>query len=159
MKLNYHLYLGRAGHLAIMSEFLIRGWNVAIPEIDIGDDIYVVHDDNGTLRRVQVKTSVSTERKKSFSGQFNVPLKQLRDYKANYQIYYVFIVRRAINWSLPVIIRQDYLMDHFINDKIGSEYEGNLNLYFSFQKSKVTCSRIDLSNYISDFKDFPLIEK
>ena len=53
MKKNYHLYLGKAGHLTVMSEFLTRGWNVAIPEVDIGDDIFVVQDDNGTLRRVQ----------------------------------------------------------------------------------------------------------
>ena len=42
------------------------GWNVAIPEVDIGDDIFVVQDDNGTLRRVQVKTSTSTDRKESY---------------------------------------------------------------------------------------------
>ena len=29
-----------------MSEFLTRGWNVAIPEVDIGDNIFVVQDDN-----------------------------------------------------------------------------------------------------------------
>lgn len=29
-------------------------FNVAIPEVDIGDDIFVVQDDNGTIRRVQV---------------------------------------------------------------------------------------------------------
>jgi hypothetical protein len=61
MKKNYHLYLGKAGHLTVMSEFLTRGWNVAIPEVDVGDDIFVVQDDNGTLRRVQVKTSTSIE--------------------------------------------------------------------------------------------------
>ena len=49
MKKNYHLYLGKAGHMAVMSEFLTRGWNVAIPEVDIGDDIFVVQDDNGVL--------------------------------------------------------------------------------------------------------------
>ena len=37
---KYHLYLGKAGHLTVMSEFLMRGWNVAIPEVDIGDDIF-----------------------------------------------------------------------------------------------------------------------
>ena len=74
MKKNYHLYLGKAGHLTVMSEFLTRGWNVAIPEVDVGDDIFVVQDDNGTLRRVQVKTSTSTQRQNGFSGQFNVPL-------------------------------------------------------------------------------------
>lgn len=40
-----------------MSEFLWRGYNVAIPEVDRGDDIFVVHDDDGTLHRVQVKTA------------------------------------------------------------------------------------------------------
>ena len=35
-----------------MAEFLLRGWNVAIPEVDTGDDIFVVQDENGTLRRV-----------------------------------------------------------------------------------------------------------
>jgi hypothetical protein len=55
MKKNYHLYLGKAGHLAVMSEFLTRGWNVAIPEVDIGDDIFVVQDESGTLRRIQEK--------------------------------------------------------------------------------------------------------
>jgi hypothetical protein len=38
-----------------MSEFLMRGWNVAVPEVDIGDDIFVVRDENGEFVRVQVK--------------------------------------------------------------------------------------------------------
>jgi hypothetical protein len=92
VKKNYHLYLGKAGHLTVMSEFLTRGWNVAIPEVDVGDDIFVVQDNNGTLRRVQVKTSTGTVRQSSFSGQFNVPLAQLKNI-ANIPVHYVFIVR------------------------------------------------------------------
>jgi hypothetical protein len=34
-------YVGRAGQLAVMAEFLLRGYNVAIPEVDEGDDIFV----------------------------------------------------------------------------------------------------------------------
>jgi len=157
MKQNYHLYLGKAGHLTVMSEFLTRGWNVAIPEVDVGDDIFVVQDDNGTLRRVQVKTSTSTVRKNGFSGQFNVPLIQLRNTAGGY-VYYVFIVRNNNHWTKPVIIRQDYLLDYFQNEKMGSEHNGNLNLYFSYSKDKVECSGLDLSKYVSDFTDFPLIE-
>ncbi len=141
-----------------MSEFLTRGWNVAIPEVDIGDDIFVVQDDNGTLRRVQVKTSTSTERQNTFSGQFNVPLTQLRNI-ANIPVHYVFIVRHNEHWTKPVIIRQDYLLDHLQNDKIGSEHEGNLNLYFSYSPQNVECSGLDLNKYVSDFTDFPLIEE
>ncbi len=142
-----------------MSEFLTRGWNVAIPEVDIGDDIFVVQDDNGTLRRVQVKTSTSTIRQSNFSGQFNVPLNQLKNI-ANIPIYYVFIVRHNDRWTKPIIIRQDYLYDHWQNNKIGSEHEGNLNLYFSYSVDKVVeCSGLDLSKYVADFTDFPLIEE
>jgi hypothetical protein len=157
VKKKYHLYLGKAGHLTVMSEFLTRGWNVAIPEVDIGDDIFVVQDDNGTLRRVQVKTSTSTPGKKDYRGQFNIPIAQLRNI-SNIPVHYIFIVRHNDSWSKPVIIRQDYLLDHWENDKIGSLYKGNLNLHFTYSDKKVKCSKIDLSNYIADFTDFPIIE-
>ncbi len=158
MKSNYHLYLGKAGHLTVMSEFLTRGWNVATPEVDIGDDIFVVQDDNGTLRRVQVKTSTSTPGQKNYKGQFNVPIKQLRNI-SNIPVHYIFIVRHNDGWSNPVIIRQDYLLDHWDNNKMGSVYKGLLNLHFTYFDNKVKCSKVDLSKYISDFTDFPIVEE
>lgn len=157
MTKKFNQYLGKAGHLAIMSEFLMLGWNVAIPEVDIGDDIFVVQDDNGTLRRVQVKTSTSTSRKDSFSGQFNVSVKNLQNI-SNIPVHYVFIVRHNGEWSKPVIIRQDYLLNHFENENVGSESKGNITFYFSFSKEKAECSGQDFSKYIKDFTDFPKIE-
>jgi len=142
----------------VMSEFLTRGWNVATPEVDIGDDIFVVQDDNGTLRRVQVKTATSTHRKNSYSGQFNVPIKQLRN-TSNVLVHYVFIVRHANSWSKPVVICQDYLLDHWENDNIGSQHKDNLNLHFTYTDKEVKCSKTNLSKYISDFTDFPIIEE
>ena len=38
-----------------MAEFLWRGWNVAIPEVDIGDDLFVVQDEEAHLYRIQVR--------------------------------------------------------------------------------------------------------
>ena len=35
MTKKFNQYLGKAGHLTIMSEFLMLGRNVAIPEVDI----------------------------------------------------------------------------------------------------------------------------
>jgi len=154
---KFNQYLGKAGHLAVMSEFLMLGWNVAIPEVDIGDDIFVVQDDNGTLRRVQVKTSTSTSRKDSFSGQFNVSVKNLRNI-SNILVHYVFIVRHNNEWSMPLIIRQDYLLAHFQNEKVGSEVKGNITFYISFKAEKAECSGQDFTGYIKDFTDFPKIE-
>ena len=35
-------YIGKAGHLAVVVELALQGYNVAVPEIDEGDDILVV---------------------------------------------------------------------------------------------------------------------
>lgn len=155
MTKKFNQYLGKAGHLYVMSEFLMLGWNVAIPEVDIGDDIFVVQDDNGTLRRVQVKTSTSSRRQSNFSGQFSVSAKNLRNV-TNILVHYIFIVRHDDQWSEPVVIRQDYLLDHFDNG-IGSEYRGNITFYFSYANGKVKCSGNDFTNYVKDFTDFPRI--
>jgi len=157
VKNNYHLYLGKAGHLIVMSEFLLRGWNVAIPEIDIGDDIFVVQDESGDLRRVQVKTSTSTDRKNGFSGRFKISLKQLRKI-GDVPVHYAFIVRHSEHWTKPLIIRQDYLLNHFEIDKLGSVHNDTLNLYFAYSAEKIECSKIDFTKYVADFIDFPLIE-
>ncbi len=154
MTKKFNNYLGKAGHLAVMSEFLMLGWNVAIPEVDIGDDIFVVQDENGTLRRVQVKTSISTKRRAGFSGQFNVSLKKLRTITTIY-VHYVFIVRHNNEWTKPLIIRQDYLLDHFENRKVGSEAKGNIIFYISFFDERVECSGQNFSMYLRDFSDFP----
>ena len=139
-----------------MSEFLMLGWNVAIPEVDIGDDIFVVQDENGTLRRVQVKTSSSVGRKSGFSGQFSVSVKNLRNI-SNILVHYVFITRHNTEWSLPIIIRQDYLLDYFQNKSVGSETNGNIVFYFSYSNSRVECSGQDFTGYIKNFSDFPQI--
>ncbi len=56
-------HLGRAGQLAVMAELLARGWNVAIPEVDIGDDVFVAQDDGARLTRVQLKTTAAEARR------------------------------------------------------------------------------------------------
>ncbi len=79
----------------------------------------------------------------------------------NIPVHYVFVVRHYDQWTKPVVIRQDYLRDHLESDKIGSEHDGNLNLYFSYStgNDNVECSGLNLTRYLSDFSDFPLIEE
>ena len=157
MTKKFNHYLGKAGHLAVMSEFLMLGWNVAIPEVDIGDDIFVVQDDDGTLRRVQVKTSNSTNRKSGYSGQFSISMKNLRNI-TNIPVHYVFIVRHNEDWSKPVIIKQNYLIDYVENQNVGSKSNDNVILYFSYEAEKVKFSSQDFTKYVRDFGDFPLIQ-
>jgi hypothetical protein len=60
MSKKQNLYVGRAGQMAVMAELLWRGWNVALPEVDVGEDVFVVKDESGELWRVQVKTATAT---------------------------------------------------------------------------------------------------
>ncbi len=150
---NEHLYFGKAGHLFVMSEFLLRGWNVAIPEVDVGDDIFVVKDFNGELVRVQVKTSKAVYLKNGgYTAQFKLSLKQLRD--SIKEVSYVFVVRETNNWNLPVIIDQQILLELYENHSLGSEYNDNLILRLNFKNEKVTNKQIDLTEYQNNFEDF-----
>lgn len=153
---RFNLYLGKAGHLAIMAEFLLRGWNVAIPEVDIGDDIFVVQDSNGTLKRVQVKTASARKQKSGFSARFLVPKAQLAKI-AQPLINYVFLARNGDEWMKPLIIPQDILKDYIENKGVGAASSRFVNLYFSFKGEHVTCSKLDFSSYVRDYSGFPLI--
>lgn len=132
------------------------GWNAAIPEVDIGDDIVVIRDDNDTIRRIQVKTSVSTLRKNGYSGQFSVSLKHLKNYGKT-PVHYVFMLRHVIGWSDPVIIRQDRLLELVQNLPVEKVGNGKRTIYFSYSEGKLTCMGQDFTRHVRDFTDFPFI--
>lgn len=50
-----NLYVGMAGQTFVSSEFLIRGYNVPVPEVDRGDDLFVVQDLSG--KNIQCQAS------------------------------------------------------------------------------------------------------
>src|SRR5262249_19233266 len=95
-------HVGKAGQLAVMAEFLLRGYNVAMPEVDVGDDIFVVHDTRGRLWRIQVKTAIGRATRQGFRGQFAVGLKQLQTVKEP-DLIYAFALRRMGQWEFVVI--------------------------------------------------------
>ncbi|MCU0448044.1 MAG: group I intron-associated PD-(D/E)XK endonuclease [Microscillaceae bacterium] len=156
MSKKYNQYLGKAGHLVVMSEFLIRGWNVAIPEVDVGDYIFVVEDKNGVFRRVQVKTSSATIRKKGFSAQFQISLKQLQTLTP-VLVHYVFIARLENSWTSPLIISQDILFGYYENQQMGTLHNEYLNLYFTWENNQINCSKLDFTKHLEDYSDFPII--
>lgn len=156
MSKKFNQYLGKAGHLAIMSELLMRGWNVAIPEVDVGDDIFVVEDNSGTLRRVQVKTATASERKSGHTGQFFISLKQLLNLSP-VPIHYVFILRIDDTWSKPLIIPQADLIQHVNATAVKATQRSHILLRLLYQNSQVHCSGQDFSAYICDYRDFPII--
>ena len=151
------LYTGRAGHLAVMAELLLRGWNTAIPEVDVGDDIFVVRDSDGNLRRVQVKTALAKPLQSGYSAQFNLSLSQLEK-PITPEITCVFAVRFHDLWDTFVVIDRATLDEEHSLYGVGSERADRLVLRLRFAGTIVTCGRRNLSQYRNNWMVFPVIE-
>jgi hypothetical protein len=146
-------YVGKAGQLAAMAEFLLRGYNVAMPEVDVGDDIFVVEDRRGQLWRIQVKTAVGKKRAYGYSGQFALSLSQLQHPKEP-DLYYVFALRRADQWDFLVIPRENLLREHQ-HQNVGSVSGGNLILTLRFRENAVACSGRNFQRYRTNWQQWP----
>ena len=158
MSKKNNLYLGKAGQLATMSYFLMRGWNVATPEVDVGDDLFVIEDKKGIFYRVQVKTSQAVERKDgNYSVSFNLPLAQLEN-AIDPEVYYVFLVCKNNEWAEKMVIARQDLFRYYQKQHIGSAYKEKLVLYFAFKEDKVFCSGVDMTKFKNDFANFPIIQ-
>lgn len=115
-----------------MSELLWRGWTPARPEIDIGDDVFIIDDEIGTFWRVQVKTATaSSNGTDNHRAQFSLRLDQLRTAPTP-DLYYVFVVRAGEGWKDFIIVpREDLRTEHEMFG-VGSISKNKLilNLYF-----------------------------
>lgn len=102
------LYFGKAGHLFVMSELLLQKWNVAMPEVDIGDDIFVVRDKDSSFIKVQVKSANAMLKSSITTASFTTSLQQLRS-SADGKLIYFFLVRKDKEWDKIIIIERTEL--------------------------------------------------
>ncbi len=92
-----------------MSELLLRGWNVAVPVVDLGDDAFVIDDRDKATRRVQVKTSATEARATPrFRATFKLSREQLRTVQP-IELYYILMMRTGARWRFLVIPRAELL--------------------------------------------------
>jgi hypothetical protein len=119
-------FFGRSGHLAVMAEFLHRRINVAIPEVDVGDDIFVVKGVAVEVTRVQVKGATAREQQNSYFALINVPEDQLSVPQDNPPLVYGFPIRRRAGkqgrWYDFIVIRRGTLFARYINQQAGKRY-------------------------------------
>jgi hypothetical protein len=143
-----------------MSEFLLRGYNVATPEVDVGDDVYVVQDDSGKLWKIQVKTATANPTKKGYSAQVKMPLKQLRLVR-DPEIRYIVAIRERKDWQPYIIIGRPDLYALYKQERIGSRAGAYVMFRFSFDESnqKLHLGKIDLTDNLNNWKEWPLISK
>jgi hypothetical protein len=160
-----HHYTAKAAHLAVMSELAWLGYNVAMPEIDIGDDIFAVNDASGNMWRIQVKYSATKSQKKTVSGMFGCRKSQL-EAPGTPELYYVFVFRVASKWRFAVISRASLLTHHqtngfgsaFFNKSAKADFI-NFRLTFNPQSNLLTYgagkNRKDVSSLLEKWTEIP----
>lgn len=160
MSKKNNLYIGKAGQNVVMSEFLIRGYNAGIPEVDVGDDIFVVRDSDGDLQRIQVKTGKVVTKRNFFTAQFRIPLDQLRQ-PIEPQLIYALAFRDFANnnWQCFIIIERSRLNELNLINNIGTISNNHLQLYVRINRlnSTVICSGLDITEYLNNFSKWPQI--
>jgi hypothetical protein len=140
-----------------MSEFLLRGWNAALPEVDVGDDVFVVKDEGGDLFRIQVKTASSKLSRGGYTARFAVSLSQLKTPR-NPNLTYVFMVRHGPKWGPYLIIPRDALRQEHEFHRIGSASKERLMLRLVYEHDRVRCGARDLSAFRNDWARWPVIQ-
>jgi hypothetical protein len=148
-------YTGRSGQMAVMAELLDRGCNVAVPEVDVGRDLFAFQDEEEGVSHIQVKTAGRAKARKaegSYSAQIDLPLDQLK-VPDTPVLFYVFAIRLKGRWVDFLVIGRDRLNTLRLEKDVGSEDtdkntgKAYLKLTFSFDKDTVTCGGENFHDY------------
>ncbi len=141
-----------------MAELVSRGYNVAVPEVDVGDDIFVVRDRDGQLSRVQVKTANAKEGTEgTVSAMFNVPLRQLETPHVP-DMNYVFAIRHRESWRDFIIVGRDALYELYTVYTVGAEVDGRILFTLTVSDNDVLCKDRSLSAYRNAWSKWPVID-
>jgi len=138
-----------------MSQFLMRGYNVAMPEVDVGEDIFVVRDRDADLSRIQVKAAIGKGKQK-VAGTFKVSLAQL-NVERDPDLYYVFTLHQDGLWREFVILPRNTLWQ-LGDEGIGHVAGKDRIFYLSFTREDVQCSGSSLAQYRGDWSLWPVIQ-
>ncbi|HET6883235.1 MAG TPA: hypothetical protein VFI31_23900, partial [Pirellulales bacterium] len=155
-------YLGRSGHLAVMSELAARGFRVTIPEVDVGCDILTFLDTKPEVTALQVKSTECKQLKapESFKGQIAVPLLQLT---LGGNLYYVFAFDLIGNWVDYIVISRESLNQLRVTEGIGNQFIKGKKQYVKFwftfratgKKAGVKCGDTAFDDYRNAWAALP----
>lgn len=149
-------YTGKSGQLAVMAEFLIRGYNVAMPEVDEGDDVFVVHHHVGTLWRIQVKTANARRERAGVTARFNVTTAQLLQERTP-DLMFVFVVRSAERWSDFIVISRAELRELQAEFTIGKVLGASILFGLVFSRGTVRCGKQSFRRFRNAWAAWPAL--
>lgn len=158
MPKRINLYTGRAGQMAVMAEFLIRGYNVAVPEVDVGDDILVVQDQSGEYWRIQVKTAIAKGSIDRYHAKYSVRVSQI-EATSSPETWFVFASRLNERWHSYLVLPRVALANLYLQDRLGAPNQrGSLLLNFNYAETTVTCLAQDFSRFLNNWEDWSTLQ-
>lgn len=87
-----------------MSELLLRGWNVAVPVVDVGDDVFIIDDADLKTLRLQVKSAQATGGGAGFKFTFKLSRSQLARVE-RIELCSMLMLRFPDRWRFLVVPR------------------------------------------------------
>jgi len=142
-----------------MAELVFRQCNVAIPEVDVGTDVFAFLDERDVIARLQVKSGQAKRYKKEqgFRVQFAIPMRQL-ERAAPPPLHYVLAVRLDGQWIDFLIINRAELNAYRNGPRqFGTENRTTSELLLSmqFRPTQVLCGEVDLTGHRNAWDRLP----
>jgi hypothetical protein len=153
-------FTGRAAQLAVISQLLNLRCNAAIPEVDLGTDVFAFKDDREEVVRIQVKACTKPypyADGTGYSAVFTLPIRQLKRLDDRPPLYYALAVMRDGNWSDFLVVSRVKLREYYDDAKpFGSLDQVNEELRITVAfRDKVECSGRDLTECRNAWNSLP----
>ncbi len=156
-------FTGRAAQLAVMAELLRLRCNAAIPEVDVGTDVFAFKDDREEVVRLQVKACTvpyNYANGSGYSAKFALPMKQFHRLDDRPPLYYALAVLRDDKWIDFLVVSRARLQSYYNGkNKFGSFNKTNDDLEITVEfRAKVECSGQELSDCRNAWKSLPPLQ-
>jgi len=156
-------FTGRAAQLAVMAEVLRLRCNAAIPEVDLGTDVFAFKDDREEVVRLQVKACTVPHiyaDGSGYSAKFALPMKQFRHPDDRPPLYYALAVLRDDRWVDFLVVSRAPLQSYYYGKtKFGSFNKTNDDLEITVEfRAKVECSGQELTDCRSAWNSLPPLQ-
>ena len=153
-------FTGRSAQLAVIAELLRRRCNAAIPEVDLGIDVFAFKADRDEVVHIQVKACTTTHTYadgSGYSARFSLPVKQLDAPERRTALYYVLAVLRDDHWIDFLIVSRKRLKSIFRSGQpFGFHNPKNDNLEIAVEfREMVTISGQELTDCRNAWESLP----
>ena len=146
-----------------MAELLRLRCNAAIPEVDLGTDVFAFKEDREEVVRLQVKACTAPHiyvDGSGYSAKFVLPMKQFHRLDDRPPLYYALAVLRDDKWVDFLVVSGARLQSYYNGKtKFGSFNKTNDDLEITVEfRAKVECSGRELTDCRNAWESLPPLQ-